>query len=354
MEYYDGPLGTEIHVPGGGVNALARFGADHLLCGSKDGGVSVWTIESLRTQISERPPGAVYAIAALDATTAVSTSTEGPVYVWNVPDGTLLRPLEGHSGSVSCVCVLDSNRVASSSFTDGTIRIWNPRTGDLLNTIHCGQKPGALALFGGNLLLSAPVNHLNQDEGIQIWDVVSGQKVEQLRALPGGVGALCTVPEQFVVIGDYNGLVSYWEISTGGDPRNLQLRGHERGVVSLALVDESYLVSGSLDKTIRIWDLDSQQTIQLLRGHEGAVTGLASISPRLLGSASADQTIKVWDLQRGKPMMNLHLDTGLSSLAVMPDGRTLVAGDASGTVHFLRLEVLTAPSSLRLDTAGPI
>jgi WD40 repeat protein len=92
--------------------------------------------------------------------------------------------------------------------------------------------------------------------------------------------------------------------------------------------------------TIRIWDLDSQETIQVLRGHESAVTGLAAISSRLLASAGQDQTVKVWDLKTGTSVVNLHLDTALSSLAVMPDGRTLVAGDAAGTVHFLRLEGL--------------
>ncbi len=339
-----GPLGTEIHVPGGGVNALTRFGADHLLCGSKNGGVSVWSVEALRAKSNEGSLGAIYAIAALDATTAVSTSADGPLYVWNVPDGAQLRLLKGHLGTVGCVCVLDAGRIASSSFADGTIRIWNPWMGELLNTIHCQQKPGALALFGSDLLLSAPINHLNRDEGMQIWDVVSGQKREQTRALPGGVGALRTVPGQFVVIGDYNGLVTYFDISASGNHRSFQLQGHERGVVSLALIGESRLASGSLDQTIRIWDISSQETIQLLRGHEGEVTGLVSISSRLLASASSDQTIKVWDLQTGRPVMNLYLDAGLSSLAVMPDGKILIAGDASGTVHFLRLEALTARS----------
>jgi WD40 repeat protein len=71
------------------------------------------------------------------------------------------------------------------------------------------------------------------------------------------------------------------------------------------------------------------------------VTGLAAISSQFLASASDDQTVKLWDPESGVPVVSLHLDTGLSSLAVTPDGRTLIAGDMAGMVHFLRVEGLT-------------
>ncbi len=333
-------VGTEIHVPGGGVTALARFGTSHLLCGSKDGRLSVWAIETLRARVSEKPPGSVYAVAALDAATAVSTSSDGPVHVWNAAEGVLLRSLEGHSEAVSSVCALGSERVASSSSSEGTIRIWNPRTGELLNTIQCPQKVGALAVFDRDLILAAPVDPLTSDQGIQVWHIASGQKVADLPVFPNGVGALCAVDGRFIIFGTYGGLVFHLELSAPSDRGTFYLRGHEKGVVSLAVVDRNLLASGSLDNTIRIWNLGSKETVQLLRGHESAVTGLASISPKLLASASQDQTIKLWDLKIGRPVVNLHLDTSLSSLTVMPDGRTLVAGDVGGTVHFLRLEGL--------------
>ncbi len=336
----NGTLGPAIHVPGGGVSALARFGSDHLLCGSKDGKLSTWAIEALRAQVDRKPTGGVYAVAALDGTTAVSASSDGPVHTWKASEGALLRVLEGHAGVVSCVCAIGTDRIASSS--ESTIRIWNPRTGVLLNTILCPQRVGALAAFGGDFLVSAPADPLVKDQPIQIWDIVSGQKMTDLPVFPGGVATLCAVDGRFLLIGTYEGWVWHLDISTVAERRNFVLRGHEKGVFSLAVIDRDHLASGSLDKTIRIWDLRSQETVRLLRGHENAVTGLASISSRFLASASQDQTIKVWDLETGTPVVNLHLDTGLSSLVVMPDGRALVAGDSAGTVHFLRLEGLAA------------
>jgi WD40 repeat protein len=161
-----------------------------------------------------------------------------------------------------------------------------------------------------------------------------------LPEFPGGVGSLYAIDDRFLLIGNYHGLVLHLDISTAINRRNFALRGHEKGVVSLALIDREHLASGSLDKTIRIWNLNSQETIQVLTGHEGAVMGLAVISSRFLASASEDQTIKLWDLKSGAPVVDLRLDTGLSSLAVTPESRTLVVGDMAGTVHFLRVEGL--------------
>jgi WD40 repeat protein len=330
-----GALGAEIHVPGGGVTALARFGSSHLLCGSKDGTLSAWSIEALRAQESNVTTGSIYAVAAFDATTAVSTSPDGPVYVWNAQEGLLLRTLVGHSDSVSSVCVLDSNRIVSSSSGEGTLRVWNPRTGDLLNTILC-PKAGALAQFTGDLFCVVQLDI--SDQQIQIWDATHGQKIVDIPAFAGGVSTLCKISGRFLLMATYEGTVWHLDISTMADRQNFPLRGHESGVFSLALIDPNHLASGSSDKTIRIWNLRTQETIQVLRGHESAVTGLSSISSRLLASASADHTIKVWDLETGSAILKLRLDSDLSSLTAMPDGRTLVAGDVAGKVHFLRLE----------------
>jgi WD40 repeat protein len=334
-------LGVKLHVPGGGVSALARFGAGHLLCGSKDGSLSVWAIELLRAPMTESPPGSVYSVSAVDATTAISSSDKF-VKVWNVPTGALLRDLGGHSGTVSSVCTLGSERVAASS--EDAIRIWNPHTGELLNTIQCSHKIGPLATFeapGGDYLAIAPASTLAKDQPIQIWHVTLGRKMVDLPVFPGGVATLCAAPGRLFV-GTYNGWVFHFDFSGAASPRHFDLRGHERGVFSLAVIDQDQIASGSLDKTIRVWNLRSQETIQVLKGHEGGVIGLVSISSRFLVSASEDQTIKLWDLETGTPIVSLRLDAGLSSLAIMPDGKTLVAGDTAGTVHFLRLEALAA------------
>jgi len=55
-------------------------------------------------------------------------------------------------------------------------------------------------------------------------------------------------------------------------------------------------------------------------------------------SASDDRTLRVWDLETGQPIASFAGDSQASCVATGPDGRAVVAGEASGGVHFLRLE----------------
>jgi WD40 repeat protein len=56
-------------------------------------------------------------------------------------------------------------------------------------------------------------------------------------------------------------------------------------------------------------------------------------------SASHDKTLKMWDLETGKLVGAFTADAALLSCAVVADGRVIVAGDGSGRVHFLSLEL---------------
>jgi tetratricopeptide (TPR) repeat protein len=55
-------------------------------------------------------------------------------------------------------------------------------------------------------------------------------------------------------------------------------------------------------------------------------------------SASEDRTLKIWDLLTGKEVASFSGEGAFDCCAFAPDGVTVVAGDASGRVHFLRLE----------------
>ena len=54
-------------------------------------------------------------------------------------------------------------------------------------------------------------------------------------------------------------------------------------------------------------------------------------------SGSEDKTLRVWDLESGKELATFTGESEMHSCAVAPDGQTIIAGDRSGRVHFLRL-----------------
>ncbi len=51
-----------------------------------------------------------------------------------------------------------------------------------------------------------------------------------------------------------------------------------------------------------------------------------------------DTSLKVWDFKTGKLIATFNGDSELKCCAVASDGVTIVAGESSGRVHFLRVE----------------
>jgi len=54
-------------------------------------------------------------------------------------------------------------------------------------------------------------------------------------------------------------------------------------------------------------------------------------------SASYDPTLRLWDLESGKEIATFTGEDDMGNCAVASDGRTIIAGDVSGRMHFLQL-----------------
>src|SRR5262249_37934853 len=102
--------------------------------------------------------------------------------------------------------------------------------------------------------------------------------------------------------------------------------------------DGRQAVSASNDLTLKVWDLASGREVRALAGHSGWVDGVAGTpNGKQVVSASDDRTLRVWDLASGRTAATVTADAGVLACAVAMDGSTIVAGDRSGRLHFLRL-----------------
>ena len=153
--------------------------------------------------------------------------------------------------------------------------------------------------------------------------------VRAVSVTPDGTRAISASDDQTLKV---------WDLSTGEEVRTLT--GHSGGVTAVSVTpDGTRAISASDDQTLKVWDLSTGEEVRTLTGHSGGVTAV-SVTPdgtRAI-SASGDQTLRVWDLETGDVITRFTGESGLFACAVAPDGRTIVAGEQSGRVHFLRLE----------------
>ncbi len=133
-----------------------------------------------------------------------------------------------------------------------------------------------------------------------------------------------------------------WDLESGAELRTLA--GHSLSVTGVALsADGRRAVSASWDRTLKLWDLESGAELRTLAGHSDWVTGVAlSADGRRAVSASDDRTLKLWDLESGATIATFTCDAAVRCCA-FTDDHTILAGDAAGRLHFLRLEIPDSP-----------
>jgi WD40 repeat protein len=156
--------------------------------------------------------------AGARAETLLSAGASQKIQVWKVPDGVLLRELEGHTATITLLAVARSGSFAASYARDQDIHIWNYASGKLLSKIDAGNE-----------VTTALVIHPH---------------------------------EHFLISGNYKGEISFWNISTGS--RIGQLVGHEKPVIGLAVTpDGKQLISCSSDGRLCLWNLSTFLLIRL-------------------------------------------------------------------------------------------
>ncbi len=198
-----------------------------------------------------------------------------------------------------------------------------------------------------SLALSFPYAIIGNSNGsLSIWNITTSGLTRSLKAHQGAINSISLSQDhQYLVTGGEDGLIKIWDLATGLESPTLPLLktipAHNNAVLAVSLSpNRQQIASGSWDKTIKLWDVQTGQLLKTFMGHEQLVDAIAfSPDGKILASGSKDSSIKLWNLETGELIRTLKgHELSVLSLAISPDGETLASGSADGTIALWKLK----------------
>ena len=261
---------------------------------------------------------------------AIFGLSDGTIKVWDLQTGEETHTFVGHVNDVNCVAITpDGRRVISASGYE--IKVWDLRMMEACTFIaHEGWVLTIAVTSDGRQAVSA-----SWDGTLKVWDMQTGKEVYTLTAHEGTICTVVFTPNgrQAAVSEFLDGMLNVWDLQTGQKVHTIT---HWGRVNSFAVTpDGRQVITRSDDGTINVWDLQTGQKVHTLTP---ANINVVVVTPdgRQAISGSLDNMIKVWDLETGEAIATMALGEDVFSVAVAPDGVTIMAGDGIGNVYCLR------------------
>lgn len=340
------------------VNSVAASWDDrYAISAAGDRRLLVWDLERPRSDISAHQGSVTAAVVTASGRSILTASQDGVVNEWDVASHSLQQARQSEESIIALAATANGKTILASC-SEYSIIFGGSYFVDAVRVFRSGVKqPSVLVEHHGSLrvghYLAACITDdgrcailgRRDDEGmsgspgaVELWDI---KKRKLIRSVPYPhkfVRAIMTLKEPGkVLIADTD--LAIWDSS---DKSSMAVPFASGGdtILSLALSpDGRVLAVGRTGGAIEIWDLAAKTRIAAIAAHEYEVTGVAFLgSSRSILSVGDDSCLKIWDWEHSKPAVLFVGDDAFTALAVTPDGRTIVVGEAHGRVHFLRVE----------------
>jgi WD40 repeat protein len=317
------------------IVSIAALDGTRALSGDQAGSIRLWQLEA-RKKLA-RFKGLdhwVASFAVLDDRRIVTAAWHGALTVWDMATGEERLAFKGaHKHWVEAVKILDSRRVLSCGRFDKTIRLWDLATGEELRRFegHDDELSG-LAVVDGARFLSC-----SHDKTLRLWHVETGEELRRFDGHDQEVFDVALVDNRRLLSASKDGSLRLWDAETGEQLRRFD--GHEDAVYTLIPLGGRRALSGSADETLRLWDLETGRELRCFESHGDIVTCLVALNHRYVVSGGVDRTLRLWDVETGAQLARFDGDAVFTSLAVLPDKRTVLARDALARLHWVEVRL---------------
>jgi len=300
--------------PGLTVTASAREIAPH------DGPVSILTYDS---------QGRLF-----------SGGWDGTVRQW----GTTVSTMQVPQGRVTAIAVCAKKGFLVAASSNDWLHRFDLVSGKLIGNLEPKKKRTGIK----SLALSEDCSQMysgSSDEALRHWRVDDGSVATRDKPLDAGTVRFMIrspVSPDLFALGTKAGGVMLWSPDSEKTPVPLKRAGSNRVVALAWRADGSQLAAAYADQEIALWDPNTRTLIgEIKQIHQDEIKALAFalggtmlLSADLYGSVLAHRLEAITSSCK---VQDIPASSGLLSLAVHPDGRTVVAGTLLGEIRQWRL-----------------
>ena len=319
---------------------LIAFSPDggRLVTNSHNNELQFWNVaDGTRLGSLQGNPGNPTALAfSPDGRQFVGGFTNGNLRLWDMGDYTFEHEWMGHDGAVATLAFRPDGETFASGSHDGSVRIWSRTAKEPLAALpgHTGMTAAAFSPDGRQLAI-APLG----GSGIELWNPLT---VERLHALEGKAGIVAQItfsPDGALVAAAFKtpamaGEVRVWRSDTGELLSTLGEMG--RGAERIAFnPDGSRLLTTSGDAVVAVWNpRTGQRLMSVAVDYNGEFVDVGAVFG-LDGNRVAYRMPQLLDAETGTLTTKLMPLGHVTCLAASPDGLTLAAGMAIGSVNLI-------------------
>lgn len=220
IRVWDTATGREVRHFGEGnfesFSADARFVINQELGGSHLGGqICVWNVETGKEAVCFANTRRVVSSAlSSDGHWVVAGDDNGPVRLWDVKSGRLIRRFIGNTEQVNSVTFSADGQRIAAGYCDGSTRVWQAQSGREIRRLVGPKRPAgegcplfgvALSPNGRSVLVSF------FDKSLRLWDVENGRVIRNFNGHTGDISSIEFSPDgRFALSGSHDKSIRLW------------------------------------------------------------------------------------------------------------------------------------------------
>jgi WD40 repeat protein len=140
----------------------------------------------------------------------LASGSSNIVWLWSLPDGTVLQKLKGHTKGITCIAISSNERLLASGSGNGTVWLWDLSDRILLQKLKAHtNKVNCIAISSDEQVLASG----SHDNTVRLWRLPNGKALQTLEGHTDGITCIAIGPDgRLLASGGMDGTVRLWAL----------------------------------------------------------------------------------------------------------------------------------------------